>query len=169
MLTENLVEHDPGPFDESQQDAAEDSRARSRAQALAHLEEAARGGAGYDGVPRVLLLADVDHGAVEGGEQAPPDGEAPADSRRVHAHGLGAADEPSPLWGVVEALNEVESRAADCAHAERAADIVEDTIWARLPRSLWSSHGRKICGRAPGLVLGFLGLGVFDGAGCSDR
>ncbi|KAK9906101.1 hypothetical protein M0R45_000003 [Rubus argutus] len=116
-------------------------RSSRRAEALAHLEEAAGGRAGNDGVPGVLLLAHVDHRAVEGGEEATPDGEASAHARRVHAHGLGAADETRALGRVVDALEEVESRASDGAHPEGSADVVDDTVGARFPRGLWSSHG----------------------------
>nr|GMC96230.1 hypothetical protein CR513_08514 [Ipomoea batatas]GME19638.1 hypothetical protein CR513_08514 [Ipomoea batatas] len=97
---------------------------RRRAEALAQGEDAARRGSSDDGVPRILLLADVDHGAVEDGEEAAPDGEAAADPGRVHPDGLGGADHPGAVGGVVEAFNKVEGGAAHCSHAERAADVV---------------------------------------------
>ncbi|MQL99292.1 hypothetical protein Taro_032012 [Colocasia esculenta] len=176
---EEPVQHDPSPLDQSQENPAEEGRPRGRAEALAHLEEAARGGAGDDGVPGVLLLAGVDHGAVKGGEKASPDGEAPADPRRVHAHGLGAADEALPVGGVVEALEEVESGAADGAHAKGAADVVEDAIGAWFAGGLRRSHScpgdatltTAICvrvgaleGRREGRKLGAEGGGEFVAA-----
>nr|GMC65828.1 hypothetical protein CR513_08514 [Ipomoea batatas]GMD01836.1 hypothetical protein CR513_08514 [Ipomoea batatas] len=122
--TREFVEHNTSAFDESQEDASECGGSRRRAEALAQGEDAARGGSGDDGVPRILLLADVDHGAVEDGEEAAPDGEAAADPRRVHPDGLGGADHPGAVGGVVEAFNKVEGGAAHGSHAERAADVV---------------------------------------------
>ncbi|KAF7851897.1 hypothetical protein BT93_L2036 [Corymbia citriodora subsp. variegata] len=141
---EELVDHDPGALDEGEQDAAEEGGAGRGGGALAHLEEPAGGGAGDDGVPGVLLLADVDHGAVEGGEEAAPDGEAAADAGSVHADGLGAAEEAGAAGGVVEAPDEVVGGAAHGAHPESAADVVEDAVGAGLPRGLRSPHGRTM-------------------------
>ena len=110
---------------------------------MTHAEEAAGGGSRDDGVPGVLFLADVDHGAVEGGEEAAPDGEAAADAGGVHADGLGAAGEALAVGGVVEALDKVEGGPADGAHAEGAADVVQDAVRARLARCLGGSHGGR--------------------------
>lgn len=73
-------------------------------------------------------------------KRPPPDGEAPPDARRVHAHGLGATDKALPIWGVVGALEEVQDGAANRAHPERAAHVVQDAVQARLPRCLRRAH-----------------------------
>ncbi|RDY07387.1 hypothetical protein CR513_08514, partial [Mucuna pruriens] len=140
LRAEELVEHDPGTFDEGEEDAAEGGSAGGGGEALTHGEEATGGGAGDDGVPGILLLAGVDHGAVEGGEEAAPDGEAAADAGSVEADGVGGADETVALGGIVETLEEVEGGAAHRSHAKRASDVVQYAIRARFPRRLWSSH-----------------------------
>jgi hypothetical protein len=123
---------------------------------VAHREQATGAGAAGDGVPGVLLLARVDHAAVEEGEEAALDGEASADACCVHAGGRGAAGDPVALGGVVEALAEVEGDSVEGACREGTADVVEDAVRAWIPGPLHCGHlalspssaaGETLCGR----------------------
>ncbi|GER49108.1 3-hydroxyacyl-[acyl-carrier-protein] dehydratase FabZ [Striga asiatica] len=89
---------------------------------------------------RIWRNPPINHGAIEGGEEATPDGEASADPGSVHAYGLRSADKASALGRAVDAFEEVEGGAPDGAHAEGAADVVEYAIWAGFAGGLWGSH-----------------------------
>ena len=66
------------------------------------------------------LLASIDSGAIKGREKAILNGEAATDTRGVETNGLGATDEASPLERVVDASEEVKSKATDSSPSERA-------------------------------------------------
>jgi hypothetical protein len=75
-------------------------------------------------------------------------------TRRVHQHGLRAANEALAVGGVVGALEEVEEGAPNCAHPERPAHVVGCT----------GQTGRRIRGGGVGAAAGRLGDGIGGGA-----
>lgn len=85
-----------------------------------------------DSVPRVLLAAHGDKRAIKGRKEPSPHREVATEHRRARAHGVKAACDSLSAWGVARSDDAVPDRAADGAHRERAAEVVEDTMRARI-------------------------------------
>ena len=136
-------EHDGDALDDSQEKSAKRGGTTGGGEAVAQLQHAAGERAGHDRVPGVLLSSDGDEGAVEGAEKTAPDGEGTADLGRLASDRLQAAGEAVALGRVVEALHQVHRAAADGAHGERAADVIEDAVRAGL-----APVGRRCAGEA---------------------
>ena len=102
------------------------------------------GGPTHDAVPGVLLLAQVREGAVEAGEAEAPRGELAAQDGRALLHADQAA-EPAPAEAggrVARARHEVEDGAADEAHGEGAAAVVDHSPRAEEQEEIGQSFSR---------------------------
>ena len=134
------VHHDADSLDEGQEDSTDDGAAYHVLGAVPGRHDCPRGGPAHDGVPRVLLLAHVCEGAVEAGEAEAPRGELAAEHGRALLHADEAADRaPVEAGGrVSSAPDEVEEGAADEAHGEGAAAVVDHS-----PRAEEQEIGRS--------------------------
>ena len=127
LLRGHPVHHDADALDEGEEDSADDGAAHHVLRAVPGGHDGARGGPAGDGVPRVLLLAEVREGAVEAGEAEAPGGELAAEDGRalLHADEAAQAAPAEAGGGVPRARHEVEEGAADEAHREGAAAVVD--------------------------------------------
>uniref|UniRef100_A0A7C8ZRW9 Uncharacterized protein n=1 Tax=Opuntia streptacantha TaxID=393608 RepID=A0A7C8ZRW9_OPUST len=93
----DFLKHNPSTLNKRKKNTTKCGRLSGGAEALPHLKKPAGGGAGEDGVPRVLLLTNIDHGAIESGEKATPHGEPTASLGGFQTHRLDAPHEaPAP-------------------------------------------------------------------------
>ena len=145
LLGGHPVHHDADALDEGEEDPADDGAAHHVLRAVPGGHDGARGGPAGDGVPRVLLLAEVREGAVEAGEAEAPRGELAAEDGSALLH-ADEATEPAPAeagGGVPRARHEVEEGAADEAHREGAAAVVDHS--PRAGRAKYKSFKLLIC------------------------
>mmetsp|Transcript_28196 Transcript_28196/g.52490 ORF Transcript_28196/g.52490 Transcript_28196/m.52490 type:complete len:271 (-) Transcript_28196:80-892(-) len=131
--THHLGEHDAHPLDERQQYSSDYRRARHGLWSGAGREDAARGGAGADGVPRILLLPYRRQRTIAAREQSSPHRELSPQYRPSRRHGAHGAVNPRSLGSVPRPLDGVKYASADRSHAERSADVVDDAPRTRFP------------------------------------
>ena len=139
LLRGHSVHHDADSLDEGEEDSADDGAARHVLWPVPGSHDGPGSGPTHDGVPRVLFLAHVREGAVEAGEAEAPCGELAAEDGRALLHADEAA-EPAPAeagGSVARARQEVEEGAADEAHGEGAAAVVDHS-----PRAEEQGTGR---------------------------
>ena len=133
------VHHDADSLDEGEEDSADDGAAHHMLWPVPGCHDGPGSGPAHYGVPRVLLLAHVRECAVEAGEAEAPRGELAAEDGSALLHADEAA-EPAPAeagGGVARTRYKVEEGAADEAHGEGAAAVVDHS-----PRAEGQGIGR---------------------------
>ena len=132
----------PPPNTFPQQDPSERRRSRRARQSVPQLQRAARRRAADDRIPRIFLPSRRHQRAIERREEPTPDGKRPPNPRRFPSYRLQSARDGVPTRGIVRTLDQVHDAAPDRAHGERPADVIEDSVRARLPSVVHARHIR---------------------------